>query len=85
VILAADGNGCGPLDAALGRTDGASPPPDFAAGEAAPELAQRLRDLQEGVGCLAPQACGMGFEIVLLLAPLLMLRAWRRRGSQGRA
>jgi len=26
----------------------------------------------------------MGFEIVLLLAPLLMLRAWRRRGSQGR-
>ena len=45
-----NGAGCGSLRAALNRTDGVAVPPDFAVGDAAPELAQRLGDSPGGPG-----------------------------------
>ena len=35
----------------LGKVDGKSPPPDFTAGPANPELANRVLDLQAVLGC----------------------------------
>jgi cysteine-rich repeat protein len=73
---------CGPLRSALERTDGTSPPPDFAAGPAAPELVGRLEDLQVGLGCHTPpgrSACGVGYELALLVPALTWLHRRRRR------
>lgn len=42
---------CGQLHAALGKTDGQDPPPDFVTGEATAELAQRIEDLMVSLGC----------------------------------
>ncbi len=86
--IASGAPGCGPLRSALERTDGDSPPPDFAAGPAAPELAQRLEDLWVGLGCNAPNVAsaglrgGLGYELALLLPPFLWLRRCRRRRAQ---
>jgi hypothetical protein len=42
---------CGQLKAALRRTDGMFPPPDFVEGEAAPEIYDRILEIQESLGC----------------------------------
>jgi hypothetical protein len=42
---------CGQLHAALGKTDGQDPPPDFVTGEATAELAQRIEELMVSLGC----------------------------------
>jgi len=43
---------CGTLEDALDRTDGLSPPPDFATGLAATELALQITTLRESLACL---------------------------------
>jgi hypothetical protein len=42
---------CGQLHAALGKTDGQSPPPDFVTGPAAPQLAAMIEELMNSLGC----------------------------------
>ena len=42
---------CDQLEAALAKTDGDPKPPDFVAGANAPELAQRIQDLLDSLGC----------------------------------
>jgi len=42
---------CSPLRSAYLRVDGENRPPDFAAGDAAPELASMIQDLMEELGC----------------------------------
>jgi len=42
---------CGQLHAALGKTDGQKPPPDFVTGPASAELAQMIQDLMASLGC----------------------------------
>jgi len=42
---------CDTLEDALKRTDGLSPPPDFATGIAATEMAGRIMTLRESLGC----------------------------------
>lgn len=42
---------CGQLSSALAKTDGDPTPPDFVAGENAPELAQRINELLDLLGC----------------------------------
>ena len=56
VATVEDGTGeaCGPLGSALNRTDGESPPRDFAQGPAAPGLADRIGALRDRLGCKAP-------------------------------
>jgi cysteine-rich repeat protein len=47
----ADRGTCGQLASILRRSDGSERPPDFVAGDSAPELAARLRSLQREIGC----------------------------------
>ena len=44
---------CTQLQDAAERTDGASPPPDFVQGEAAPDLLDAITEVQEELGCFA--------------------------------
>jgi hypothetical protein len=51
LIDANDPNVCGQLHAALGKTDGNEPPPDFVTGPAAPQLAVMIEELMDSLGC----------------------------------
>ena len=42
---------CGQLHAALGKTDGQDPPPDFVTGPAAPQLAAMIEEFMDSLGC----------------------------------
>jgi cysteine-rich repeat protein len=71
---------CAPLLQAPKRTDGTRPPPDFVSGAAAPKLAHRITDARTELWCNILE-CGLGFEVVVVVLPLLWLRQWRRRGG----
>jgi hypothetical protein len=72
---------CNQLLDALLRTDGVFPPPDFAAGPAAPELATQIQDLRTSMGCdvqcgdvnrggdLGPEDADRARDYLLRIAP----------------
>jgi len=84
---------CDQLLQAQRRTDGDSPPPDFASGNSAVQLYDDIGQLRANLGCdgagaaaaaatvtatAASGSCGLGMELSLLLVPLWWLRP--RRG-----
>jgi hypothetical protein len=72
---------CGQLHAALMHSDGEAHPGDFVVGPAAPVVADEIRGLRENMGCWNPGRwnCGLGFELVFLLPPLVRLGSRARR------
>ena len=80
---------CKKLADALQRVDGIEPPqappvPDFVEGPDAPALVAEIEELRQNLGCDAPSSprggqCGIGFELVLVLTPLLLAHRRRRR------